>query len=85
MSPITEKFDFILMFIGTELGRRRPDGTIIYITDVAVLPRTKRSGIVALLLKVRRVMIIKFVFSLKIVIYIHTTITLIIRSCKLSS
>ena len=31
-------------FYGTELGKRRPAGTILYITEVAVLPEARRTG-----------------------------------------
>ena len=31
-------------FFGTELGRRRPAGTVLYITEVAVLPEARRTG-----------------------------------------
>jgi len=39
-------------FINTELGRRRPKGTIMYITEVAVSPDSRRSGVGTVLLKV---------------------------------
>eukprot|EP00555_Chaetoceros_dichaeta_P009436 CAMPEP_0198266960 /NCGR_PEP_ID=MMETSP1447-20131203/30898_1 /TAXON_ID=420782 /ORGANISM="Chaetoceros dichaeta, Strain CCMP1751" /LENGTH=547 /DNA_ID=CAMNT_0043957295 /DNA_START=109 /DNA_END=1748 /DNA_ORIENTATION=- len=38
-------------FIHTELGRRRPGGTIMYITEVAVSPDSRRNGVGTLLLK----------------------------------
>jgi ribosomal protein S18 acetylase RimI-like enzyme len=31
-------------FYGTELGKRRPAGTVLYITEVAVLPEARRTG-----------------------------------------
>jgi len=42
-------------FAGTKLGLRRPGGSILYITEVAVSPRARRSGAGTLLLKVRMI------------------------------
>lgn len=38
-------------FTNTELGRRRPVGTIMYVTEVAVSPKSRRSGVGTVLLK----------------------------------
>ena len=38
-------------FSGTELGRQRPGGTVLYITEVAVSPSSRRSGVGSLLMK----------------------------------
>jgi len=38
-------------FLHTELGRRRPGGTIMYITEFAVSPNSRRNGVGTLLLK----------------------------------
>lgn len=38
-------------FTDTELGKRRPGGTIMYITEVAVLPKYQRCGVGTMLLK----------------------------------
>jgi len=40
-------------FAGTQLGMRRPSGSILYITEVAVSPRARRTGAGTKLLKVR--------------------------------
>ena len=39
--------------MGSELGMRRPVGSIFYVTEVAVSPKTRRSGAGKLLMKVR--------------------------------
>jgi len=40
-------------FAGTQLGMRRPGGSILYITEVAVAPRARRTGAGTKLLQVR--------------------------------
>lgn len=40
-------------FSGTQLGMRRPSGSIIYVTEVAVSPRARRTGAGTKLLEVR--------------------------------
>ena len=42
-------------FAGTQLGMRRPGGSIMYITEVAVAPRVRRTGAGTKLLQVRNV------------------------------
>lgn len=38
-------------FKNTELGKQRPEGTIMYVTEVAVSPNSRRSGVGTMLLK----------------------------------
>ena len=47
-------------FAGTQLGMRRPGGSIMYITEVAVAPRVRRTGAGTKLLQVRTVPVFSF-------------------------
>lgn len=58
-------------FYGTELGKRRPAGTILYVTEVAVLPEARRTGAATrLMLGVDELAVLKGVESL----YLHVDV-----------
>lgn len=42
-------------FAGTELGMRRPVGSVMYVTEVAVAPKARRCGAGLTMMKVRRI------------------------------
>ena len=59
-------------FYGTELGRRRPQSSIIYVTEVAVHPAFRRQGVGSLLLNAIHVYAVRQRIE---TIYLHVDVT----------